>query len=135
MVRCLLVSKITLALHGEGTLTIVENAEADRLTRMGYCTYQDRSTHAMGNLNAYTLSVCLHNYFNSPEFPDSSHNACATSTLRVRVRHASPASQRSPCAAFFHIRPSSSTVERSAHNRWVAGSNPVSGHQYAATES
>lgn len=65
-------SKITLALHGEGTLTIVENAEADRLTRMGYCTYQDRSTHAMGNLNAYTLSVCLHNYFNSPEFPDSS---------------------------------------------------------------
>lgn len=61
MVRCLLVSKITLALHGEGTLTIVENAEADRLTRMGYCTYQDRSTHAMGNLNAYTLSVCLHN--------------------------------------------------------------------------
>lgn len=73
MVRCLLVSKITLALHGEGTLTIVENAEADRLTRMGYCTYQDRSTHAMGNLNAYILSVCLHNYFNHPEFPDSSH--------------------------------------------------------------
>lgn len=66
-------SKITLALHGEGTLTIVENAEADRLTRMGYCTYQDRSTHAMVNLNAYTLSVCLHNYLNSPEFPDSSH--------------------------------------------------------------
>lgn len=52
---------------------IVENAEADRLTRMGYCTYQDRSTHAMGNLNAYTLSVCLRNYPNSPEFPDSSY--------------------------------------------------------------
>lgn len=54
-------------------LSIVENAGADRLTRMGYCTYQDRSTHAMGNLNAYTLSVCLRNHFNSPEIPDSSH--------------------------------------------------------------
>lgn len=66
-------SKVTLALHGEGALTIVENAKADWLTRMGYCTYQDRSTHAMGNLNAYTLSVCLHNYSNHPELPDSSH--------------------------------------------------------------
>ncbi len=74
MVRCLLVSKITLALHGEGALTIVENAKDDWLTRMGYCTYQDRSTHAMGNLNAYTLSVCLHNYSNHPELPDSSHS-------------------------------------------------------------
>lgn len=28
--------------------------------------------------------------FNSPESPDSSHNACAMSTQRVRIRYASP---------------------------------------------
>lgn len=70
----------------------MENAGADRLTRMGMSArtlpaYRDRSTHAMENLNAYTLSVCLRNHFNSPEIPDSSYNACAMSTLRVRIRY------------------------------------------------